>query len=101
MSTNTNTLPVTIRGRYVCKTHRKWDGFTADDGKPVSAGEAVRIFVLDQSDNLREIKANSIPGLDQLTFGVEIAADCEARPYKGQLTFTAVSVQRTAAAKAA
>lgn len=97
---NPNTLPTTIRGRYVTKTFRKWDGFKAEDGKEVDAGEATRIYVLDVADNLREIKANGIAGLDRLTFGVEVVADCEARVYQGKLTFTAVSVQGAQAATA-
>jgi len=95
-----STLPVTIRGRFVNRVAKEWNAFTADDGKEVKAGRSEVINVLDQADNLRAIRCNGIAGLDQLGFGIEVVADCEARPYRGDLVFTAISVQR-AAVKAA
>ena len=97
----TNTLPVSIVGKFVTSDTRSWGEFTDDNGKTVNAGSNLRIYVLDHSDNLREIKANNIPGIDRLTFGVEVRCDCEARPYKGNLTFTAVAVAPAKSAAAA
>jgi len=88
----TQALPVVIQGRFVTLDERTWDSFTDADGKTVQAGKSVRIWILDTANNLREIKANNIPGLDRFGFGVEVRCDCEARPYRGNLTFTAVAV---------
>lgn len=88
----TQTLPVVIQGKFVTLDERTWDSFTDSEGKTVQAGKSVRLWVLDSANNLREIKANGIPGLDRYTFGVEVRCECEARPYRGNLTFTAVAV---------
>jgi len=97
----TNSMPVTIRGRFITTATRKWDSFKDSDGKDVAAGSTVTVFVLDTADNVREIKANGIPGLDRLTFGVEVVCECEARPYRGELKFTAVSIAPAAGVKVA
>lgn len=69
----------TLSGRFVTKRYKKWDAFTDRDGKSVSAGESLSVFVwTPHDDDLCEVKLPPekidalLPVVGGFTFGVEV-----------------------------
>jgi len=92
------TMPATIQGRYVAQTKKEWNAFEASDGKAVEAGRSITLHVVSDAGQLYSIRANSFAReIDQLTFATPVVVDCEARPYRGELAFTALSLNVVAA----
>jgi len=87
------TMPATIQGRYVAQTKKEWKAFEADDGKSVDAGSSTTLHVVSDAGQLYSIRANNFSRqIDELTFATPVVVDCEARPYRGELAFTALSL---------
>lgn len=93
-------IPVTIRGRFAAATLKSWDSFESN-GEQVKAGSTLTVHIVDQAGRLYNVRADEQRSIvDQLTFGVEVEVEAEARPYRNDFRFYALQLKAAAGAKA-
>ncbi len=92
-----------VRGLFVARTERQYDGFTDSTGRDAPGGVARRFYVatgIDRAPTMIKVKQadhDTWQAVDSLSFGDELLITCDAFAERNRIVLTARKVEVTSA----